>query len=202
MWRETDKDCDEQRVWRPQRPVLISILGRLAISIHRYPKDVNINSENMSSEDAANDTGATSDESDYSTEEVWVDVQYYDREAAILAPNFDGQKNVAALLWTKSLDAQGRKIWLVKIAAEKARKADNAKSQNLDKETRRARERAAVVQTSLLERTLEVSREQNPSSQQLAHLKALEYSWRIAMEECDDVMIEREDLWISARADR
>jgi hypothetical protein len=140
-------------------------MERPAISIKEHPKDVHINSSNMASDDAANDTGATSDESDYSTEEVWVDVQHYDGEAAIIAPKYNSQKNVAALLWTGSLDAQGRKIWLLKTAAEKSRKEYNVKSQNLDKEARRARQRAAVVQTSVFEYTLKVYQAQGPTPQ-------------------------------------
>jgi hypothetical protein len=153
-------------------------------------------SPNRASHNTANDTGATSDEDDFSTEEAWGGVQYYDGEAVILAPNYDGRKNVAALLWTKSLDLQGRKTWLLKIEAEKTRKDYVIKSQKLDKAAKMARERAAVVQTSLLEHTLKVAHEQNPSPQQFAQLQFLEDSWRIAMEECDDAMIEREDLWI------
>jgi hypothetical protein len=68
---------------------------------------------------AANDTEASSDESDSSK---WVHVKYDDGKATVLGPNLNAQKNIAALVWTKDLDAQGHKVWLLKTEAEKTRK--------------------------------------------------------------------------------
>jgi hypothetical protein len=75
---------------------------------------------------AANDTEASSYESDSSE---WVHVKYYNREATILEPNFGGQKNIAALVWTKELYAQGRKVLLLKTEVEKARKEYDSQRQ-------------------------------------------------------------------------
>jgi hypothetical protein len=99
--------------------------------------------------DAAANAGASSDDSD-ATVVAWEDVQYYDGEAVILAPNYNGQHNVAALLRTKDFDAQGRKIWLLKIKAENARKLYITESQKLYEKSGLSREKAARVHTSLL----------------------------------------------------
>jgi hypothetical protein len=109
---------------------------------------------------------------------------------------FNAQKNIAALVWTKDLDAQGRKVWLLKTEAEKSRKEYNTKSQTLHKGAWMAREKAARMQTEMLAYQLMLAQEQNPSVQHLAQLKAYQESWVTAMEECDDAMIERENLWI------
>jgi hypothetical protein len=86
----------------------------------------------MNSDAAASNKGSSSEESN-STEAVWVDAQYYDGEAAIFAANFNGQGNVAVLLWTKDLDAQGRTTSWLKTEAEKIRNAYNIESDKLHK---------------------------------------------------------------------
>jgi hypothetical protein len=48
----------------------------------------------------------------------------------------------------------------------------------------------------MLQYQLWTAQEQKPSAQQLAQLKEYHVSWQVAIEECDDAMTDRENLWI------